>query len=160
MKNKLALSEKRKIAWSWSCSCRWLWDRASTHLWNCESVIKISCSWKNNEIFFPYLFQNNSLFTFQTATNAVETKQEEKPQQIKISLKLMENMLDVLPISNSEIIAAKNRWFWWDVSLYLVSWNYGTLVNFFRFNFPKYELQDCQIWEERKGKSNAWRGTS
>ncbi|VDP12457.1 unnamed protein product [Onchocerca flexuosa] len=44
-----------------------------------------------------------------TVTNAAETKQEEKPQQIKISLKLMESKMDVLPIPDSEIIAAKNR---------------------------------------------------
>ncbi|VIO86643.1 Uncharacterized protein BM_BM5992 [Brugia malayi] len=44
-----------------------------------------------------------------TATNAAEKKQEEKPLQIKISLKLMENILDVPPISDSEITSAKNR---------------------------------------------------
>ncbi|VDK63329.1 unnamed protein product [Onchocerca ochengi] len=44
-----------------------------------------------------------------TTTNAAETKREEKPQQIKISLKLMESKMDVLPILDSEIIAAKNR---------------------------------------------------
>ncbi|VDK76001.1 unnamed protein product [Litomosoides sigmodontis] len=44
-----------------------------------------------------------------TATNVVETRLDEKLQQIKISLNLMESMLDVLPISSSEIIAVKNR---------------------------------------------------
>ncbi|KAL3982116.1 Hsp70 family protein [Acanthocheilonema viteae] len=44
-----------------------------------------------------------------TVTNVAETKLNEKPQQIKISLKLMEDILDVQPISSSEITAAKNR---------------------------------------------------
>uniref|UniRef100_A0A1I7VVQ1 Hypoxia up-regulated protein 1 n=1 Tax=Loa loa TaxID=7209 RepID=A0A1I7VVQ1_LOALO len=44
-----------------------------------------------------------------TTANVAEMKQEQKPQQIKISLKLMENILDVLPISDSEITVAKNR---------------------------------------------------
>ncbi|KAK6110386.1 Hsp70 family protein [Brugia pahangi] len=44
-----------------------------------------------------------------TATNAAVKKQEEKPLQIKISLKLIENILDVPPISDSEITSAKNR---------------------------------------------------
>lgn len=39
-----------------------------------------------------------------------ETKQQEKPQQIKIPLKLIESIMDVLPISDSEIKAAKDRW--------------------------------------------------
>ncbi|MCP9266037.1 alpha-1,2-Mannosidase [Dirofilaria immitis] len=48
-------------------------------------------------------------FSLQTATSASELKQEEKPQQIKISLKMMESKMDLLAISDSEIIAAKNR---------------------------------------------------
>lgn len=43
------------------------------------------------------------------ATDVAEMKQEEKSQQIKICLKLVKNILDVSPIFNSEIIAAKNR---------------------------------------------------
>uniref|UniRef100_A0A0R3S038 Hypoxia up-regulated protein 1 n=1 Tax=Elaeophora elaphi TaxID=1147741 RepID=A0A0R3S038_9BILA len=52
---------------------------------------------------------SSALFLFQTATNVAEIKLDEKPQQIKISLKLMESILDVLPISDSEINIAKNR---------------------------------------------------
>lgn len=47
--------------------------------------------------------------SFQTATNVVETRLDEKPQQIKISLNLIESMLDILPISSSEITDVKNR---------------------------------------------------
>ncbi|KAM3726346.1 Hypoxia up-regulated protein [Dirofilaria immitis] len=52
---------------------------------------------------------NRSMESNKTATSASELKQEEKPQQIKISLKMMESKMDLLAISDSEIIAAKNR---------------------------------------------------
>lgn len=41
------------------------------------------------------------------AIDVAEMKQEEKSQQIKICLKLVKNILDVSPIFDSEIIAAK-----------------------------------------------------
>uniref|UniRef100_A0A915PYM9 Hypoxia up-regulated protein 1 n=1 Tax=Setaria digitata TaxID=48799 RepID=A0A915PYM9_9BILA len=50
-----------------------------------------------------------SVKTNKTVASVVQTKQEERPQQIKIPLNLVENKLDVLPISEDEMIVAKNR---------------------------------------------------